>query len=168
MPVKALVLQLDELQQAVKLLQAFTKDSQQYLQHLSERLGKRESLSGGVWKSRWGSLTGVNEHFPPRFSREDLPAAGELPCAQADRRPAAEEDAAAGGLSRGLAGGLRAALSVLLSIKAGGARFLPGSPALPPSKARREAGRRLVVNSFVAQMAPANRRSRNLAPSNGC
>lgn len=146
MPVKALVLQLDELQQAVKLLQAFTKDSQQYLQHLSERLGKRESLSGGVWKSRWGSLTGVNEHFPPRFSREDLPAAGELPCAQADRRPAAEEDAAAGGLSRGLAGGLRAALSVLLSIKAGGARFQSGSFPVPPRfRLRRHAERPVVA-----------------------
>lgn len=60
-----MVLQLDELQQAVKLLQAFTQDSQHYLRHLSEQLGKRESLSGGVWKSRWGSLTGVNERFPP-------------------------------------------------------------------------------------------------------
>ncbi|NWZ60035.1 DSN1 protein, partial [Haliaeetus albicilla] len=32
---------LDELQQAVKLLQAFTEDSQQYLRHLSEQLATR-------------------------------------------------------------------------------------------------------------------------------
>ncbi|XP_009464667.1 PREDICTED: kinetochore-associated protein DSN1 homolog, partial [Nipponia nippon] len=35
---------LDELQQGVKLLQAFSEDSRQYLQRLSEQLGKRESL----------------------------------------------------------------------------------------------------------------------------
>ncbi|XP_009697553.1 PREDICTED: kinetochore-associated protein DSN1 homolog, partial [Cariama cristata] len=38
---------IDELQQAVKLLQAFSEDSQQYLRRLSEQLGKRESLEEG-------------------------------------------------------------------------------------------------------------------------
>lgn len=34
------VLQLDEMQMALKLLQAFMRDSTQYLQNLSEQLGK--------------------------------------------------------------------------------------------------------------------------------
>uniref|UniRef100_A0A8C0EPH5 DSN1 component of MIS12 kinetochore complex n=1 Tax=Bubo bubo TaxID=30461 RepID=A0A8C0EPH5_BUBBB len=41
---RCLELVLDELQQAVKLLQTFSEDSRQYLRHLSEQLGKREQL----------------------------------------------------------------------------------------------------------------------------
>lgn len=52
-----LVLQLDELQQAVQLLRGFSEDSQRYLRSLSEQLGERDGpgLGGGC---RRGVITG--------------------------------------------------------------------------------------------------------------
>lgn len=106
-----LALQLDELQRAVKLLQVFSEDSQRFLQSLSEQLGERQPL--GVGPGASGGLVngGVNgDFFPPAHSEKDLPAAGEQPRAEADRRPA-EGGAAAGGAGRDA--GPRAALGAI-------------------------------------------------------
>ncbi|NXT94818.1 DSN1 protein, partial [Anhinga rufa] len=63
---------LDELQQAVKLLQALSEDSRQYLQRLSEQLGKREALGAGVWKPPRGSLTGFSPPVPAARTFQQL------------------------------------------------------------------------------------------------